>query len=105
MPSRARSTRKKTGRRSDLGPTLIACLVVLLGSVLLLGRQTFPAQKANAALREELASLEAEIRAEEAVSRRLDEQRVAFEEGSVEYMREAYRRFRLVPDEELVVVR
>lgn len=106
MPSsRTRSTRRKTSRRSDLGPTLIACLVVLLGSVLLLGRQTFPAQRANAVLRGEMAALEAEIRSEESVARRLDEQRVAFEEGTVEYMREAYRRFRLVPDEELVVIR
>ena len=104
MPSSARSTRK--GKRvSGLGPTLLACLVVLLGSVLLLGRQTFPAQRASKALRGELAELESAIGAEEHLARRLGEQRFALENGDVEFMREAYRRFRLVPDEDLVVVR
>jgi hypothetical protein len=105
MPSRARSRSRSAGRASGLGPTLIACLVVLLGSALLLGRQTFPAQRSNAELKREMADLEAKIAAEEEIAERLAEQRAAFESGDFEYMREAYRRFRLVPDEELVVVR
>jgi len=104
MPSTARSKNRRR-KATGLGPTLVACLLVLLGSTLLLGRQTFPAQRANAALRGEMASLEAEIRAEEDTARRLTDQRAAFENGDVEVMREAYRRFRLVPNEELVVVR
>ncbi len=99
----ARPRRARGG--SGLGPTLIASLVVLLASVLLLGAQTLPAQKRNAALRSEAASLVREISEELAVSRRLADERAAYESGDVEYVREAYRRFRLVPGEDLVVVR
>ena len=99
---------RRTCRRPSsegLGPILIGCLVVLLGSALLLGRQTIPVQKRNARLREEKSRIAGEIRSELDTQRDLLRARHSLETDRLTLMREAYEQFGMLPPGDFVVLR